>query len=42
MVYPSSKFWKLWCQIDEIGPIFTPVLEYFENMIHVYISFCTK
>ena len=29
-------------QIDEIGPIFAPILENFENMTDVYTSFCTK
>ena len=38
----SDKFWKFWYQIDEIGPIFAPVLEKFENMTHVYTTFCTK
>ena len=38
----SSKFWKFWYQIDEIEPIFAPILENFENMTHVYTSFCTK
>ena len=37
-----SKFWKFWYQIDEIGPIFAPLLENFENMTHVYTSFCTE
>ena len=27
-----SEFWKFSCQIDEIGPIFAPTLENFENM----------
>ena len=38
----SSKFKKFWYQIDEIGPIFPPILENFENMTHVYTSFCTE
>ena len=38
----SSKFRKFWYQIDEIGPIFAPFLENFENMTHVYTSFCTE
>ena len=38
----SSKFQKFWYQIDEIGPIFAPILEKFENMTHVYTSFCTE
>ena len=38
----SRKFQKFWYQIDEIGPIFAPILENFENMTHVYTSFCTK
>ena len=38
----SSKFRKFWYQIDEIGPIFAPILENFENMTHVYTSFCTE
>ena len=29
-------------QIDEIGPIFPLILENFENMTHVYTSFCTE
>ena len=33
---------KLWYQIDEIGPIFVPILENFENMTYVYTSFCTE
>ena len=32
----SRKFQKFWCQIDKIRPIFTPILEMFENMTHVY------
>ena len=32
---------KFWYQIDEIGPIFAPILGNFENMTHVYTSFCT-
>ena len=31
----SSKFGKFWYHIDEIGPIFAPILENFENMTHV-------
>ena len=42
MVKLSSKFRKFWYQIDEIGPIFAPILENFENMTHVYTSFCTE
>ena len=38
----SSKFWKFWYQIDEIGLIFMQSFEYFENMAHVYTSFCTE
>ena len=38
----SSKVQKFWYQIDEIGPIFMPILENFENMTHVYTSFCTE
>ena len=38
----SSKFRKFWYQIDEIGPIFAPIKENFENMTHVYTSFCTE
>ena len=38
----SNKFRKFWYQIDEIGPIFAPILENFENMTHVYTSFCTE
>ena len=38
----SSKFLKFWYQIDKIGPIFMPILENFENMTHVYTSFCTE
>ena len=38
----SSKFWKFWYQIDEIGLIFAPILDNFENMTHVYTSFCTE
>ena len=38
----SKKFWKFGYQIDEIEPIFAPILENFENMTHVYTSFCTK
>ena len=38
----SSKYWKFWYQIDEIGPIFAPILENFENMTHLYTSFCTE
>ena len=32
----SSKFRKFSYQIDEIGPIFAPVLENFENIIPVF------
>ena len=35
----SSKFWY---QIDEIGPIFMPIFDNFENMTHVYTIFCTE
>ena len=38
----SSKFRKFWYHIDEISPIVLPILEYFENMTHVYTSFCTE
>ena len=38
----SSKFRKFCYQIDEIGPIFAAILENFENMTHVYTSFCTE
>ena len=31
MIKLSSKFQKFWYRIDEIGPIFTPILENFEN-----------
>ena len=37
----SSKFQKFWYQIDENGSIFVPILENFENMTHVFTSFCT-
>ena len=42
MVKLSSKFRKFLYQIDEISPIFGPILENFENMTHVYTSFCTE
>ena len=38
----SSKFRKFWYQINEIGPIFEPILENFENMNYVYTNFCTE
>ena len=38
----KSKLRKFWYQIDEIGPIFVPILENFENMTHVQTSFCTE
>ena len=37
----SNKFRKFWYQVDEIGPIFGPILENFENMTQIYTSFCT-
>ena len=33
----SSKFWEFWYQIDEIGPIFVPILENFENITYMFI-----
>ena len=38
----SSKFKKFWYQIDEIGPIFTPILDNFENMTHVQVFALNK
>ena len=38
----SSKFREFLYQIDEIGPIFTQILANFENMTHIYTSFCTE
>ena len=36
----SRKFQKFWYdQINEIGPIFAPILDNFESMTHVYTSF---
>ena len=37
----SSKFQKFWYQIDEIVPIFAPILENSENITYVDTSFCT-
>lgn len=36
-----SKLQKLWSQIYEIMPIFERVYQNFENITHVYTSFCT-
>ena len=38
----SSKFCKFLYQFDEIGPISMQILENFENMTHIYTSFCTE
>ena len=42
----SSTFWKFLYQIHKIGPIFwaifTQILDNFENMTHIYTSFCTE
>ena len=39
----QANFGNFWYQIlNEIGPIFVPILENFENMTHVYTSFCTE
>ena len=38
----QSKFQNFCYQIDEIRPIFVPILEKIENVTHVYTSFCSE
>ena len=38
----QANFENFSIKLMKFGPIFAPGLENFENMTHVYTSFCTK